>query len=268
MTTGLTGPLSASQPIFIVAAQVLATSVTLGFTGGTSIIRQASLPLVASLTAALVTTLRSDTSIRSQWASALCGTSVLLLFQHVDLAFLARRQYRPGDNQVSSDGTSKTASQTAPTSFTRLAYGFRETTSFRHVDAVDQVKNVPPFSANVPQYVPPKFTFIWRGCLRLACCALFVDITDTFAPTPEEAARTLSPNKIPLLTKAGAISFEAFATRFGSTVGFFTTLYCVAHLTFYPIAITTVVLGLSSPTPWRPLFDSPAEARSVRLFWG
>ena len=260
--------LSSVYPILITVTQVLITSVTIAFTKHSSLVRQASLPLLLLILSHLIATLRQEKIVRPQWASALVGTSVLLLFHHIDIVFLNPRSSISDNRQaVRNDNGSKTFRHTNP-ALKRLANGLRMTTSFRHIGTPEQVKNVPAFDTKDPTYVPPRHVFVGWLLLRLILCMLFVDLTDTFAPKPDEAARTFSTDKIPLFKEFANISVEALALRFGSTLGFFTAIYCVAHLLFYPAALPAVALGWSSPNLWRPIFNSPVEARSVRLFWG
>lgn len=79
-------------PILLVLAQVLTTSVTLGFTKASFLPLPSTAPLVFLNVASLISRLRLENDIRTQWASLLSGTSILLLFQHTEVAFLTPRQ--------------------------------------------------------------------------------------------------------------------------------------------------------------------------------
>ena len=245
-----------AHPALIFIAQVLTTSAAVGLTEPNSLLRTASLPVVLYCAAAQIQTL-SD-CYRPQWASAMCGTSLLLLFQHVDLVHLGGREHQKGTPKAGEENTF----------LRKLARGVRETTSFRHIGTAEQVKNVPPFSGRDPSHVPSRAAFVLGSFLRTATCFLLIDVTDTFPLDPRESARLFAPDKIPVIARPQNISQEALTLRLVTSVGFILTLFCVAHVTYYPIALAVVGSGLSSPTPWRPLFNSLGDARSVRLFWG
>ena len=149
-----------------------------------------------------------------------------------------------------------------------LRHGLRETTSFRHIGTINQVKNVPSFSDKDPAYIPSRRRFLLRTFVHTCLCGLFLDLTDTYAPSSEDAARNFSPDKIHLLSGSKNVTFEDLVFRFASTLGFWLTIYCVAIVTYNPFAFVAVASGFSTVDTWRPLFNSPLKAQSIRLFWG
>ncbi|KAL9090244.1 MAG: hypothetical protein Q9159_002049 [Coniocarpon cinnabarinum] len=235
---------------------ILITSATSAFTKAFTIPRHASLPLILLIVTSLITTLNRERSLRPAWASALSVTSLVSLFQHVDLVILTpRKRSRDDIRTLKSDSN-------------RLGLGLRQTTSLRHVGTSEQVKNVPSFSSKHPDYVPSRGAFLLQLALRTALCMLIVDAADTFAPSSEDVALNFSTENIPLLNNLGQASGRALAVRCGATVGFFVAVYCTANLTFDLLALIAVGLNWSRPEEWPPFFNSLSEAQSVRLFWG
>lgn len=254
-------------PAFLTfALQILLTSAIVGLTRPSSWLRVASLPIIICCAVAEFSTLGDH--FRSQWASAMCGTGLLLLFQHIDLVFLAHRPSKKGDVHRSSSSSQSRRSREARGFVRNLARGFNETTSFRHIDTTEEVKGVPLFSRENPDYVPPRSWFLLRSFLTVAFCYLVLDITDTLAPDARQTAQMFSTDLIPLITKPQNLSTERLMFRLSTSLAFFFTLLCVAHLTYQSFALCAVGLGIHGPRPWRPLFNSLSVASSIRLFWG
>ncbi|KAL9056319.1 MAG: hypothetical protein Q9162_003010 [Coniocarpon cinnabarinum] len=240
---------------FLFAAEVLITSITLGFTNPASTLRRATLPFVMLCVGAVIQSLRSGPAPPPKWTGSLASSSILMLFQHIDVVFLNPRSYSAGNDNASP-------------AIRRLLYGLHEATSLRHINTPEQVKNVPPYPTRVSNGVPTRHAFMRHVLVRITICAFFIDVADIFGPSPAETLRTFPADKIPLLTRLENMSSEALGKRLESTLGFFALMYCAAYLTWYPFALITVALDIESPGSWRPYFNSPFAARSIRLFWG
>lgn len=250
----------------LLAAQILLTSITIGLTNPHTAPRRLSSPVALYLTAAQCVSRKQD--VRSQWASTLCGTSILLFLHHIDLSLLSLVQYEAGKPSENNKTLSPAEGANPSKTISACLYGFERAVSFRHIDSPTEVKNVPHFSAREKSYLPSRMTFLAQSLSKIIFCYLAVDAMHFVAPSPEETGRIFSPRSIPLTTKSENLSMESLQLRLGATLGFWVSVFCIATLSYYPVAVLAVISTLSSPRSWRPLFNSIGDLSSVRSFWG
>ncbi|KAI9651498.1 MAG: hypothetical protein M1831_004669 [Alyxoria varia] len=234
------------------------------------------------------------------WAAWATSISTILLLQYVDVGILsgveydktavlghktfteaaARGSYERNDGMEEEKDAGRSGWTAKPSSryagywteqVAKLIFGILQMVSFRHVDTDWEVKNVPPFSASDPSYVPSRQNFLPRKLFVLTLCYLVIDGSDTLGKqsSAEETAQIFSASNVPLLMGSREnFSTERLAIRAGATFMFFLNIFVSGHFVYSSLAIASVSSGLSEPRAWRPAFGALSDARSVRLFWG
>ncbi|KAK5124203.1 hypothetical protein LTR85_001906 [Meristemomyces frigidus] len=148
----------------------------------------------------------------------------------------------------------------------RTEFASEVTGNARGIGTFWQVKNVPPFSAVQPTFVPTRGAFVLKqsiavvGCYHLhnlAVHALFsLDM------------RILAPTHVPSVAEALDLTPAHLQTRLLSTVFYWTIQYAMLQL-FY--SLSGSVRALANPESiklWPPFFGTPADAYTLRNFWG
>ena len=145
------------------------------------------------------------------------------------------------------------------------SFAINTTISPRYVGTPWQVKNVPRLSSKHSDHIPSRGQFIRSRLFAIICCFIFIDATSQMPPPDPEVT---SVELIPLFRRFGAIGYKEIQFRFMSTLGFWTGSYCLITMFTNLVAVTTVILGVSSPVGWPPSHGPVREIYSVRKFWG
>lgn len=240
------------HPLQLFGAQVLATSLVIGFSTPHSFLRPAILPLIALCAYGIVST--SKNFMRLHWASLLSGTTNGFLLQYIELALLSRWSYETKRDvfELHHDGF-----------WERLYFGFLSTFSFRSVNTRLEVRNVPAFK-NGP---PSRSVFVLRQIVITIMCILVVDVSGA-QPPPPNAAELFSPAKVQFFTRLSEITRDEMMLRILSTLIYWANMYAIMQGVTSAAATLAVGSGTSEVKAWRPFFGSPASASDLRGFWG
>lgn len=235
--------------------------------------------IYAGITLANYTTYIRSTSY---WSSIFAGTILAPTLVYFDR--LIQRKWRFEDrhaifstnlDQKSEDYAtkqSKTPAKTADrsdpedTTQARFAFGNEVSGTVRGPGTAWEVKGLPHFSSNDPQWVPSPLLFIVsKTAVFLACFFL-----NDYAVDAREALDKdlLQPSKVPFLSRLDEVTKEELWTRFVVALTFWTMAYFLLQVLFSVPATIAVILKPSSVAEWRPVFGSFSELYTVRGFWG
>ncbi|KAG8169352.1 hypothetical protein KVR01_000097 [Diaporthe batatas] len=124
-----------------------------------------------------------------------------------------------------------------------------------------QVKNIPSSAGLKTQ---SRSGFVARRVAVTLVAYLFVDAVVSMPP-PEQHLVRADKAALFSLRKLGV---DDIAFRSGTVVGYWLCT-CILNLFMNNVgAVVAVLLGLSSPTDWPPLYGPFSEAYTIRRFWG
>ena len=78
--------------------------------------------------------------------------------------------------------------------------------------AVEELKNLPPFSQSDPDYVPSRSSFLRTKATQCFTYLLILDLTSLGARSPADP-KNFSPDQVPFLTRLNTVSVEEIALR-------------------------------------------------------
>ena len=133
--------------------------------------------------------------------------------------------------------------------------------------AVEELKNLPPFSQSDPDYVPSRSSFLRTKATQCFTYLLILDLTSLGARSPADP-KNFSPDQVPFLTRLNTVSVEEIALRIITSAASGVVIYSLFQAIYCFVAFATVALGLSDCVSWHPLFNSPLDAWSIRQLWG
>ena len=265
------------HPGLLLVTQVLLIVTVTGFTSPSSIIRLSLLPIMAIFSWSIVLT-SLETMHRGPWAAFVGGYSLTFLLQYISTALLSRWSFVTSgpssdtsaqDLRQDRDRTQKAVPEMINISETlgaRLKFGFLAATSFRYCGMPYEVRNVPRFSAQDPDFVPSKKEFLRRKAITVLICYLVLDLFSLGAD-PESNAINLSPQLVPLFTRLGDVTGQQLIMRLFVTLGWGAGIYTFQTGVQSLFALIGVGLGLNEVKSWRPMFGSPWDAYTLRRFW-
>ncbi|KAI4211716.1 MAG: hypothetical protein LQ351_005490 [Letrouitia transgressa] len=273
MASGLLSPRFSLPPPQTFLFQLIISSAAVGLTKPTSLVRPAALPFVAVCVYDIVSTVHLHA--RPRWASIFGATSFAFLLQYVDLALLNRWNYVDhGTTSVTAEEPScenKLASGEKSDKFStvwkRFSFGWSSMWAFRHLNTRHETKNVPPFSTDDPEYIPPRWHFILKRTLMAAACYAVLDLAGA-RPPPKNKGSLFNPAIVPVFRRLGSITYGELKLRILSTTSFWVTLYSLLQGGQAAASAIAVGFGLSGVTDWRPAFGSLSDAYTLRNFWG
>ena len=265
------------HPVLLVVTEIMLITIVTGFASSTSIIRISVLPFMVTCAWLTIPACKEHLH-RGPWQAFVGGYAITFLFQYISTVLLSRWSFAsdgPGTTTSSqslkhdrynrrkkihelddSDGTLRL----------RLKFGFLVATSFRLSGTPYEVKNVPRFSIQNPNYVPSRRLFLLQKAITILICYLVLDLLSLGAD-PETNKSNFSPDLIPLLTRPGNVSGKQLAMRLFATLGFGIGVYCTQQGCHSIAAFLDVGLGFSETKSWRPVFGSLGDAYTVRRFW-
>lgn len=265
------------HPVLLLVAEIVFIVIATGFTSPSSMIRMFLLPFVAICSWLAVCT-SLEKMHRAPWAAFMGGHSITFLLQYISIALLSRWSFMTSgpstgtsqdlqrDHRHSTDKTVDRKNNVSGTLGARLKFGFLAATSFRYSSTRYEVKNVPHFSAQDPNYIPSKTEFLRRKAITILVCYLVLDVLSLGAD-PETNRLEFSPEKIPLLTRLGEVTGKELVLRVLVTLGFGVGVISIQTGAQSIVAVVDVGLGMSEVKSWHPLFGSPRDAYTLRRYW-
>jgi hypothetical protein len=200
---------------------------------------------------------------RTPWAALLGGYSVTYLYHYLDVAILSRwtfGQASPVSGLVKPITQASPRPQGSDTILKRLSFGLKVASSFRFVGTPYQVQNVPQISTN------DRKTYLQRTYLIIVISYVVLDFINS-SNDLEIAARYLTLDKIPIITRFSEVTAKEVIIRLFTTVAAGIGLNCVQGGIYYIISVLAISLRVSSPVEWPPFYGSPREAYTLRRFW-
>ena len=262
------------HPLTLYLLQVTISAVVIGFTSPTSFTRLALLPLILVCTHLCVSTALERTE-RTSLASLYGGSSIGWAIHYVEIALLSRwsfetrspnpRPTQPLENVKSRHKNAMAATRTAGVG-ERLRYGYLVTFSFRNCGTPYEVKNVPLFSRQEPEYTPTRWRFLRHTAASALTCYLFLDLS-SLGMQPEQNPTLYSSEHVCFFARLRAVSREELFIRTLTSVGAWANMYCLLMLYQDIAAFIGVMSYCDEVKSWRPAFGPLKEAYSIRRFW-
>ncbi|MCJ1477785.1 hypothetical protein MMC13_006458 [Lambiella insularis] len=263
-----------THPLTLTSIQLLLLAFIIGYTAPSSPLRPSFLPLTATLSWHVIHSCPARVPSRF-WRGIFASYSSGFVLQYADLALLGNWTFPTAGprnpaihlRRQPSRRDSRTAEALQSTIQQRVRFGIAAATDSRRSGSAWEVKGVPPFSQQEPSYVPARGTFLRHEGCRLVAMYLVLDAMASQAPSAGEGGLDSLP-QMPLLTRLPEVTVGEVVARVGSTLGVWTSIYCIVQLLYSAGAVVSVASGLSEPRQWRPLFGSWSEAFTLRRFWG
>jgi hypothetical protein len=134
-----------------------------------------------------------------------------------------------------------------------------------------QSKKIPPFSAQDPNYVPPKLAFVVqrlaRALLAYLVYKLLVVAREIYDSSLQDGDYNEEKERIIRRLAVGEVSMREIWIRAWMPVDFTVTAHCIYETTHNIVSAIAVVLG-GRPQEWPPLLGDITEVFSLRQFWG
>ena len=257
----------ASHPLVLLPLQLCLTAATVGFSSPRSPVRWFVFPIVTALAWSIVASSYERLGVLT--ASTYIGVSATTwLMQYIEIAFLSHwtfESYGPADTPKAV--VEKAQSRDHDDTFwQRLRFGFYATFSHRCCGTPFEIKHVPPFSSTSPDWVPSRAEFLRSTLIKLIAIYLARDVAAAVIDPSFNPVHYAS-NKIPFFARLDEISLQEVIERIIRQTLILTQLSALLYSAVASHAFLSVLLGLSEPSWWRPLFGSPSEAYTVRRFW-
>ena len=172
----------------------------------------------------------------------------------------------PNDvSQAKSEGKYETnASNSFPG--TRMNFGAEVTGHARGIGCFWEVKNVPYFSKEDPQFVPSRAAFVLVHSITVVSSYYINNITANVSLSQDP--HLLDSNHIPFLTRLPEVTMTELRVRVVATLGYWIVQCCNMQFFYSACALLNAILSPQCIEFWRPLFGSPKDAYTVRNFWG
>lgn len=259
-------------PPHLLLFELVSASAAIGCTPAGSWIRPATLPILSACSYCI---LRDGAlHMRPRWASLLGGFSVAVLLRYLDVGLISRWNFESkGPASSSSTGNAairakpSTLASSTDTLLARFEYGWYTLWSFRQVNTPHEVKNVPNFSSNDPQYVPTRRRFVLQQAALAITCYVLLDLLGQ-RPPPSNPAELFNPALVPLFSRLHEVTSGELKRRALTIIGFAATFFCIIQSFQSFAAALAVGLGLSPVDNWRPAFGSILDAYSLKNVWG
>jgi hypothetical protein len=204
--------------------------------------------------------------VRTPWAQLVGGASVTILYHYIDIALISRWSFLHGRPTGSLAKPSATKPGTLlsdrrpDTTFNRLLFGAKISSSYRFINTPFQIENVPPVSTRNTK------AFLWRKTGVVVCSYLLLDLINSTAD-PAISLKYFTPDKVSLLYRMNEASVEELVIRAFTTLAAGISLNCVQGGMYNLFGLLSVGLGLSTPKEWPPFYGSLREAYTLRNFW-
>ncbi|KKK16037.1 hypothetical protein ARAM_004618 [Aspergillus rambellii] len=248
------------------------TGLTTGFAPSQSFAR----PVVAAITALVAYRLLprgiGDCFDETRFAGpvvAMCWVNVL---NAIDLLVLSRVSY---EAQVEWEVKQRMKVDGRDLFVHRLIWSLGIPYNYRRINTPWQIQRLPSVDSRDPRRVPSRRYFLLHGAAKLFVSlgmiqAFTIDAEDVHLSRAVERL-ALHPSRS---TAAPAIlfwitgSWSACLVRLLATVSFGIVTRAAIVAGYTGAGVVSVLLGLSEPAAWPPVFGSLAEAWCLRRFWG
>lgn len=209
----------------------------------------------------------ADTHVRKQWASGFFFASANLMLHWMDIALLDRWTYHRYPGYSSKD---MSESHTMPSILSRLKWACWALVQHRRLSTRDEPKSVlllPNFASSsrlgYAVYAFAKGSVLYLVCDLLACnppsvATIPMDLFDTSKATIY--GRLIAGERLDVLWEIktrGVLILHAWIFA-----------GAMLDLTMVMLGLDAVLLRLSQPSSWKPLFGSASSAYTLRGFWG
>ncbi|KAK6535858.1 hypothetical protein TWF281_000108 [Arthrobotrys megalospora] len=244
---------------------LLLTSTLIISTPKGSLTRYASLPIIAYLCVQIfnygAATFPNNVVGLIDWAGSAYNcfliTSTLLHLEGID---------------ATDPVISKPVNGRPPGYFTRLWRGLTYCVNARGINTPYQIKNVPAFDSKRPGWVPSRRRFLATNLAWFIFLFLTQDLFYFQEVPKEDEIKFVGINRENLIWRHptdGPITGDEIGYRVGVTMLMWSLLIPVSvNLQYTFLSLVAVGTGLSEPKNWPPVFGSPKDSYTLRLFWG
>ena len=161
---------------------------------------------------------------------------------------------------------SDTVADGEDTSSSRFSFGQAVSGTVRGEGTSWEVKDLPHFSSDDPQWVPSPIVFIvWKLAIIVSCSFLNEYVMDARLAVDHDL---MLPSRVPFLTRIGEITQDEVVARLIVGVGTWTSGYCLMQILFGCPTLIAVCFKPSAVALCRPAFGSIQDAYTLRGFWG
>ncbi|MCJ1257705.1 hypothetical protein MMC24_005531 [Lignoscripta atroalba] len=269
------------HPIIFYLVENLVTTLVIGFTSPSSIVRPAVFPLHFVCVWKVLPTC-PEMLYRIPWAGIVGGHIIVSLYHYVEVALISKWSFESQGPTSSATpegldvkdkpngGDRATRQMDHGVSFwERLMFGYFGATSTRNIGTPYIVKNTPSFSSKNPDYIPSRAAFLLRKAILIISAFLVVDLASQPAQTLEQNAVLYSAETVPILGGNGEnLTGEKILSRFVTVLGYWVCTWLVIDGYSSFLYFVFVGLGLEDVRLYRPNFGPISEAYSIRQFWG
>lgn len=269
------------HPISLCIFSFVINVVVVSFTSPSSIIRPACFPVLVFNVWVM---LRSGKIVRythPMYANLLGGSVFTLALQYLNIIVIRKSRYKTRGPTTTPEGAPiqladpqkpKTATEDDEhvSSFTRsqrrILWGVSHIFDSRLSGTPWEVKNVPHFSEEDPNYIPSKNIFLRNNILR---CFITVLLLDLARPSTDSAQNAIlfADSKVPFFARLSSVTGEDVTMRFITTMASTAITYLLFQAMYSSAAVLMVGLNLSRTKRWRPLFGYFSDVWSLRRAW-
>lgn len=260
-----------TYPWTLIGFQLLILSLA-GFTQQHSSLRISEIALMTGVGVAVFSNLHHGMENRG-WKTLPAALAISIPLTAIAQLINDRISYNDGrseacllkNSRASEYGDKVSASGAFGPKQSRFWFAVEQAISRRRIGTPLQLKAVPPFSTQDPDYVPSRASFLIGTIASLFCCYIIWDVGATQAP-PDPVL--IAPNKQAILSRLGEVTLEELMFRTALTVGYYIQLIAVLKVFPGVFGLVAVASGLSDPAAWPPAYGSLSELYSIRQFWG
>ncbi|EXJ93244.1 hypothetical protein A1O3_01801 [Capronia epimyces CBS 606.96] len=255
-----------SHPWTLLAAQIILTSLTVGFTKPSCFIRPAMLLPILCMTTVYISTARTrvDNIFQLSWGGS---QAVLATYQYIDVAIVSRWNFEHSGPEPRNKSEKQRSPFGADNPWNRLKFGLYAASSFRNCATVFETRGIKPFNRKDPSFIPSKERFIVSATMHLIACYLTLDALTSLGD-PDKQAVLFSESRIPLLSRLDQVTMQELIERLTCSLVFWIVNYLVLSTSVTAISLIMVGTGLSSVAWWKPLFNiDNGFPYTVRRFW-
>jgi hypothetical protein len=269
------------HPIFLWVVSFVLNVIVVSFTSTSSIIRPACFPVLVFTVWVMLRSGKAVHYTHPMYANLLGGSVFTLALQYFNLVVVRKSSYDTGGPTTTPEGVPirlvdpqepKTATKVDEnlSAFTksrrRILWGVSHIFDSRLSGTPWEVKNVPHFSEQNPDYIPSKTTFLRNNILRCFISVLLLDLARPSADITQNAT-LFADSKVPFLARLSSVTAEDVVMRVVTTTASTAITYLLFQAMYSSAAVFMVGLNLSRIERWRPLFGDLTDVWSLRRAW-
>ena len=261
------------HPILLFLTSNIILTLTAAFTKRDSPLRFAALSLLVSIAIIFPTSLTSFAKTTGWSGRIPAGAALWNCVTCFDRLILRKWDYEhygsvEDDSQGAPGKPKDRASQAKDTQYagSRIDFGSDVSGLARGIGHFWQVKNVPHFSTQNPNLVPSVVAFVLVQGVAVVACYFIHNLT--VAVTFNLDLHLLDSKYIPLLSRLQDVATLEVMTRFVASIGYWILQYTLLQFHYSLFGLTAVVSNPKYIQLWRPIFGNPADAYTIRNFWG